>query len=140
MPSSYGGVAVEPTSFTFDPSQFGEELTAAFENFVVGSRLLHEDGRVRVWDITLSPGERLPFHRHRTTYFYRCHAGGPTRIRFPDGTGGVYESVADEVHLHEIGPADVVVHDLENAGDSPLVFTTVELLDAQESRSSATRP
>jgi beta-alanine degradation protein BauB len=116
------------SSFQFDPSDFPEELARAAENFVVGSRLLYEDGRIRVWDITLAPGERLPFHRHRTTYFYRCHSGGPTRVRFPDGTGAVYESVADEVHVHEIGPDDLVVHDLENAGDTPLSFTTVELL------------
>ena len=70
----------------------------------------------------------LPFHRHRTSYFYRCHAGSLTRVRFPDGTGAVYESVADEVHHHEIGEDDLVVHDLENAGDSLLAFTTVELL------------
>jgi beta-alanine degradation protein BauB len=115
------------SSFQFDPEELGEELARAGENFVVGSRLLYEDGLIRVWDITLAPGERLPFHRHRTTYFYRCHAGGPTRVRFPDGTGVAYESTADEVHVHEIGPDDVVIHDLENAGESPLVFTTVEL-------------
>jgi beta-alanine degradation protein BauB len=116
------------SSFQFDTSEFADELARAAENFTVGSRLLHEDARIRVWDITLAPGERLPFHRHRTTYFYRCHAGGPTRVRFPDGTGAVYESVADDVHVHEIGPTDFVVHDLENAGDAPLRFTTVELL------------
>ena len=116
------------SSFQFDQGEFAEELSHAPENFRVGSRLLYEDALIRVWDITLAPGERLPFHRHRTTYFYRCHAGGPTRVRFPDGSGAVYESVADEVHVHEIGPDDLVVHDLENAGDAPLVFTTVELL------------
>ena len=115
------------SSFHFDPEEFGDELAGA-ENFVVGSRLLYEDARIRVWDITLAPGERLPFHRHRTTYFYRCHSGGATRVRFPDGRGVEYTSVPDEVHVHEIGPGDLVVHDLENAGDTPLVFTTVELL------------
>jgi predicted metal-dependent enzyme (double-stranded beta helix superfamily) len=124
MASSYGDVE----EFRFDPAEFADELAHAAENFAVGTRLLHEDDRIRVWDLTLAPGERLPFHRHRTTYFYRCHAGGPTRVRFPGGTGAVYDSVVDEVHLHEIGPDDVVVHSLENVGDSPLVFTTVELL------------
>jgi predicted metal-dependent enzyme (double-stranded beta helix superfamily) len=119
---------VEPRPFEFDQAGFAEELAAAATNFAVGSRLLYEDDRIRVWDITLSPGERLPFHRHRTTYFYRCHTGGPTQVRFPDGTGVVYESVADEVQTHEIEGDDVVIHDLENVGESPLWFTTVELL------------
>jgi beta-alanine degradation protein BauB len=116
------------SSFQFDSEEFGGELARAGENFAVGSRLLYEDARLRVWDITLAPGERLPFHRHRTTYFYRCHSGGPTRVRFPDGTGVEYLSTSDEVQVHEIGPHDLVVHDLENAGDSLLAFTTVELL------------
>jgi hypothetical protein len=120
---------VESGSFTFEQDEFAEELAVAPGNFTVGSRLLYEDRRIRVWDLTLAPGERLPFHRHRTSYFYRCHAGGPTRVRFPDGTGIVYESVPDEVTFHEIGPDEVVIHDLENAGDSPLSFTTVELVE-----------
>ena len=114
--------------FGFDVAEFAEELALAAANFRVGSRLLHEDARIRVWDIALAAGERLPFHRHRTTYFYRCHAGGPPRVRFPDGTGAVSGSVVDEGHVHEIGPDDVVIHDLENAGDSALRFTTVELV------------
>jgi hypothetical protein len=33
------------------------------------------------------------------------------------------------VHFHAIGPDDLVVHDLENAGETTVRFTTVELLD-----------
>jgi quercetin dioxygenase-like cupin family protein len=114
--------------FTFDPDEFAAELGVAPSNVVVGSRLLHENALVRVWDITLAPGERLPFHRHRTTYLYRCHSGSLTRVRFADGRGIVYRSVPDEVHVHEIGSEELVVHDLENAGDTTLSFTTIELL------------
>jgi hypothetical protein len=119
---------VTADAFSFDLDEFPEELAAAPSNFAVGSRLLHEDAVVRVWDITLAPGERLPFHCHRTTYLYRCHRGSLTRVRFPDGRGLVYESVPDEVHVHEIGSEDLVVHDLENAGETALSFTTIELL------------
>jgi beta-alanine degradation protein BauB len=104
------------------------ELEQAEQNFVVGSRLLFENERIRVWDITLAPGERLPFHRHRTSYFYRCESGGMVRVRTPDGADEVYESPVDEVHFHEIGPDDLVVHDLENVGGTTVRFTTVELL------------
>jgi beta-alanine degradation protein BauB len=113
---------------TFDPADFADELAAAAENFRVGTRLLLENQRVRVWDLRLEPGERVPFHRHQTTYFYRCHAGGPTLVRTPDGEAFVYASQTDEVTFHPIGPEDVVVHDLENIGPSTLSFTTVELL------------
>jgi beta-alanine degradation protein BauB len=99
------------------------------DNVVVGTRLLFENERIRIWDITLEPGESLPLHRHRTTYFYRCEAGGRVRVSLPDGTAEVYESPLDEVHFHEIGPEDLVVHDLANVGETTVRFTTVELLD-----------
>jgi quercetin dioxygenase-like cupin family protein len=99
------------------------------DNVVVGTRLLYENERIRVWDITLEPGEVLPLHRHRTSYFYRCETGGTVRVGLPDGTAEVYESPTDEVHFHEIGPDDLVVHDLANVGETTVQFTTVELLD-----------
>ena len=99
------------------------------DNVVVGMQLLFENERIRVWDITLEPGESLPLHRHRTTYFYRCEAGGTVRVGLPDGSAEVYESPRDDVHFHEIGPDDLVVHDLANVGETTVRFTTVELLD-----------
>ena len=93
----------------------------------IGTRLLFENESVRVWAIELAPGERLPFHRHRTSYFYRAHADGLVRVGLPDGTAQVYEERTDSVHFHEIRPADLVVHDLENVGETPLAYTTVEL-------------
>jgi hypothetical protein len=112
----------------YDTARYADELAAATTNFRVGSKLLLENDSVRIWDITLAPGERLPFHRHRTSYFYRSHAAGLVRVRFPDGTATTYPTEIDEVHFHEIGPSDVVVHDLENAGDTTIAFTTVELV------------
>lgn len=98
------------------------------DNVQVGTRLLFENDRIRVWDITLEPGERLELHRHRTSYFYRCEAGGRLRVRTQDGESAEYDSPTDEVHFHEIGPDDVVAHDLENVGETTVRFTTVELL------------
>jgi quercetin dioxygenase-like cupin family protein len=104
------------------------ELERALANRTVGTRLLYENEAVRVWEIALEPGKRLPFHRHATSYFYRCHSGGRVRVRTPEGDELEYESPADEVHFHRIGPEDVVVHDLENVGDTLVTYTTVELL------------
>ena len=50
-------------------------------------------------------------------------------MRTPEGGDAEYESPLDEVHFHEIGPDDLVVHDLENVGETTVRFTTVELLD-----------
>lgn len=112
----------------FDPASAVEEIERGPGNFVVGSRLLYENERVRVWDITLAPSERLPFHCHRTSYFYRCDAAGVSLVRTPDGAARTYESPRDEVVFHELAPGETLVHDLANAGTTLLRFTTVELL------------
>jgi hypothetical protein len=116
------------TDVRFDPATVAGELERAQENTVVGSTLLFENDRVRVWDITLAPGERLAFHCHRLSYFYRCESAGLSRVRTPDGGVATYESLADEVTFHEIPAGETIVHDLSNAGMTMLRFTTVELL------------
>jgi hypothetical protein len=105
-----------------------DELEQGYSNRAVGTRLLFENDAVRVWDIALRTGERLPFHRHATSYFYRCHSGGRVRVRTPDGEPQEYDALTDDVYFHEIGPDDVFVHDLENVGDTLVTYTTVELL------------
>ena len=104
------------------------ELERARVNHVVGSALLLENERVRVWDITLAPGERLPFHCHRTSYLYRCESGGRWRVRTPGGDVFTGEDGAGEVTFHEIPPGGAIVHDLTNTGAAQLRYTTIELL------------
>src|SRR4051794_10018935 len=59
-----------------DKSQWPAELQAEFEreannpNPCVGSMLLSENERTRVWMIKLAPGERIGFHRHVLDYFW----------------------------------------------------------------------
>lgn len=115
-------------SSTTLPDVSEQELDAAASNDVIGSHLLLENDHVRVWDITLAPGERLPFHCHTTTYFYRCESGGAWRLRTLDGESVVGEDEPGQVTFHELAAGEVLVHDLCNLGDRPLRYTTVELL------------
>lgn len=105
-----------------------EELEEAAANHVVGTTLLLENERVRVWDITLAPGERLPFHCHRTPYLYRCESGGRWRLRTTEGDVMLGEDEAGEVTYHDIREGETMVHELTNVGDAPLRYTTIELL------------
>lgn len=104
------------------------EWEAAGANRIVGTSLLFENDRVRVWDITLEPGERTPFHCHAVTYFYRCESGGRWRLR--TAAGGTFhgEDAEGEVTFHDLRDGEQLVHDLTNVGDAPLRYTTVELL------------
>lgn len=104
------------------------ELDAARANFTVGTALLLENDRVRVWDITLAPGERMPFHCHRSTYFYRCESGGRWRLRTIEGETVLGEDDPGQVTFHALAAGEALVHDLTNVGERQLRYTTVELL------------
>jgi quercetin dioxygenase-like cupin family protein len=70
---------------TYDTDTFRDELTAAPSNHEIGTSVLFENDRVRVWDLTVEAGGRLPFHCHTTTYFFTCVEGGRMINCFADG-------------------------------------------------------
>jgi len=55
-------------------------------NPCVGTELVSESDRVRVWTIRLQPGERVGFHRHVLDYFWTSVNGGRGRQHVNDGT------------------------------------------------------
>jgi hypothetical protein len=117
--------AVEPS--TFDRDEFADELARGLSNQVVGTKLLLENDRVRIWDLDLHPGERVPFHCHTTPYFFVCVDAGRAISRFPDGNAMTLDYHEGDTWFDEVEQGDEV-HDLENVGTTRLRFTTVELL------------
>ncbi|MFF4099677.1 hypothetical protein [Streptomyces sp. NPDC001903] len=102
------------------------EFEACAFNGHVGQRLLSETDRVRVWEIRLAPGERVPAHRHVLDYFWTAVTAGRGRQHTADGaTREVTYEQGETRHL-TFGPGEFLLHDLENIGPRPLVFTTVE--------------
>jgi hypothetical protein len=112
---------------TFDTTAFATELAAAEANRQVGTKVLLENERVRIWDLDLAPGERVPFHCHATPYFFVCVDAGRAISRFPDGNAMTMDYDEGFTWFDDVanGPE---VHDLENVGTTRLRFTTVELL------------
>ncbi|MEO3829754.1 hypothetical protein [Actinomadura sp. B10D3] len=106
------------------------EFDARAFNGHVGGLLLHETDRVRVWDIRLAPGERLPAHRHVLDYFWTALTDGRSRQHIHDGTTREVAYRRGETRSYTFGPGDYLLHDLENTGDGPLAFITVELLES----------
>ncbi|WGV17929.1 hypothetical protein [Fuscovulum ytuae] len=102
------------------------ELEQGRSNGRVGSRIVSESDRVRVWLIELQPGERLPFHTHVQDYFWTATTPGRARSRYADGrVAEVTYDLGDTRHF-SFGKGESMTHDLENIGDSVLCFTTVE--------------
>ncbi|HEX9645400.1 MAG TPA: hypothetical protein VGC11_15520 [Acidimicrobiia bacterium] len=113
----------------FDAGTFGGELEAAPGNLEVGTTLWFENERIRVWEILLRPGERGPFHAHTRNYFWTVVEASRGLQRFADGTYVVRDYEVGDTKYLEHTPATALIHDLENVGDTPLRFVTVELFD-----------
>jgi len=119
-----------------DRSQWSPELKAEFEregrnpNGCVGSTLLSENDRVRVWIIRLKPGERIGFHRHVLDYFWTSVNGGRGRQHLMDGSTIEHSYFPGETRHETYGAGQFKVHDLENLSGEDMIFNTIEFLDS----------
>jgi quercetin dioxygenase-like cupin family protein len=127
---------LDKTSDHADKSAWPAAIAAEFEregqspNGCVGSTLLSESDKVRVWIIRLAPGERIGFHRHVLDYFWTSVTGGRGRQHVHDGTTVEYSYVPGETRHETYGLGEFKVHDLENLGDKEMVFMTIEFLNS----------
>jgi hypothetical protein len=126
----------EKQALKSDKGDWSPELKTEFEreaknpNPCVGSTLLSEDARCRVWTITLKPGERIGFHRHVLDYFWTAVTPCRGRQHLMDGSTVEYTYAAGETRHETYGSGEFKVHDLENIGDKDMIFMTVEFLDS----------
>jgi hypothetical protein len=121
-------IAVNPRAHW--PLELQRELEDNRFNPIVGSVLVSETDKVRVWHLHVPAGKRCTFHRHVLDYFWTCHSHGRARGYFEDGS--ITETVhfpGDTRHLH-YGPGEYLLHSVENIGDTDLLFTTVEFLQS----------
>jgi 2,4'-dihydroxyacetophenone dioxygenase len=81
----------------------------------VGTSLLHSNELVNVWDVTLEPGQSVPWHRHRYPYVVVTVEASQAAItdretgevRTADGTAGsvVYDPGGAVHSLKNVGPS-----------------------------------
>ncbi|PQV63509.1 hypothetical protein B1R32_11170 [Abditibacterium utsteinense] len=94
----------------------------------VGTRLLFENERVRVWDLALEPGEWLEKHLHREDFLFIVVNGGSLRHvdpQHPENDRAVnYED--DLVVFREAGEGTLHQR-LVNVGNEPYRNLVVEL-------------
>ncbi len=84
----------------------------------VGTRLLFDNERVRVWDLALEPGGTLEKHIHRCDYFFLVESGGLIRFADPDNPADYHDVQFndDEVVWVAVGPEGKVDNRLTNIG------------------------
>ena len=119
-----------------EASPWPADIAAEFEresknpNPCVGTTLLSENERTRVWIIRLASGERLGFHRHVLDYFWTAISGSRGRAHVQDGTTVEYTYQPNETRHGRLGKGEFTVHDLENISDHEMVFVAVEFKDS----------
>jgi quercetin dioxygenase-like cupin family protein len=71
----------------------------------VGSKLVFENERVRVWEFTLQPGEAIEAHKHDYPYFFYSLQGGTLEVTRASGVtratleaGKVYYREGGDTH------------------------------------------
>jgi quercetin dioxygenase-like cupin family protein len=116
------------------PENLGDERKAEFERNAgsgrVGKTLVSETDRVRVWSLTLHPSERIGFHTHVLDYFWTAVTGGRARSHYGDGRISEVSYKPGDTQHHTFGAGEFMTHDLENIGDTDLIFTTVEFKES----------
>ena len=118
------------------PAALKQEFAREAErpNGCVGSELLSETDRTRVWMIRLAPGQRIGFHRHVLNYFWTSVNGGRGRQHLMDGSTVEYSYYPGETRHEAYGAGEFKVHDLENLGDQDMIFMTVESIEGSANR------
>lgn len=97
-----------------------EEITHS-----LGERLVFENESVKLWDLRLDPGERIPFRKHNANYSWVCTTGGLALTRHGNG----------KINMVKLDPGDTeywefkgknYTNDLENIGEQPIVINILE--------------
>jgi hypothetical protein len=97
----------------------------------VGSKLLFENDRVRVWELRLQPGERSDVHEHKLDYLLVQVAGDRIAVDPEPDTGGAYRehfaarTVPGAAIYLQRGGIETAV----NVGELPYHEVIVELKD-----------
>ncbi|WP_342070946.1 hypothetical protein [Yoonia algicola] len=110
------------------PQDLIAEFNAAWGNGQVGHVLVSETEDVRVWQLRLAPGERIGFHHHVLDYFWSAVTAGRSRSHMHDGSIVESDYAVGATRHYRFGAGEYMIHDLENIGDTELVFVTVEHL------------
>jgi len=102
----------------------------------VGTRLLFENDRIRVWEMRLAPGESTERHLHESDYVFVNLTAARVTLFPSDGPPESSDTRPGGVVYTEVGPG--ITHRLQNTGTTEHYEVLVELKGP--SRSPTPRP
>lgn len=97
----------------------------------VGMSVVHDVASVRVWDVSLAPGDTHPWHLHRNPYVVLSVAGSTARMEWLDGSPARnVEEYAGGAVFRPVSP----IHRLTNTGSTQYRNRLIELKALGEDR------
>ncbi|MBV8958047.1 MAG: cupin [Actinobacteria bacterium] len=97
----------------------------------VGTKVVFENDRVRIWELKLAPGEKSDVHRHDLDHILVLVSGDRIAVQPEPDTGGPYKDylAADVIPGMAVFVERGGVETAINVGDEPYVEVIVELKD-----------
>lgn len=102
----------------------------------VGTEVLFENDNIRIWSMTLEPGESSPYHRHLHDYFYIYTTPSHITAHYPDDSEIARGYQEGFVNYSVVG--DGIEHHITNTGDERHNQIIIELKGASASQTPLT--
>lgn len=123
---------------SWEPSKL-RELTRNNIGDSLGQNLLFENQNIKVWEVVLFPGERLPFRKISHNYTFASMSDGTAVSRYANGKISLLRiKKGNSVFLrHEGSPS---ISDFENIGENILFLHVMEFKPLVEIAYSFNKP
>jgi hypothetical protein len=112
------------------PQRLLDDMEAGRMNGCVGSLLVSETAKERVWHLHIPVGARFPGHRHVLNYFWTSLSAGRSRNYFEGGRISEATLYKGQTQHKAFAAGEYMLHCVENIGATDIDFTTVEFLDS----------
>ncbi|WP_350291688.1 hypothetical protein [uncultured Croceitalea sp.] len=114
--------------FTKWEANYIEELNLLEFKESLGSMLLFEDDSIKLWNLKLEKGERMPFWRNNKDYSWISETDALLKSRFGNGKIALVRIAKGETKYQENSGKDYI-NDLENIGETTAIFKVLEYKD-----------
>lgn len=114
--------------FTKWEANYIEELNLLEFKESLGSMLLFEDDSIKLWNLKLEKGERMPFWRNNKDYSWISETDALLKSRFGNGKIALVRIAKGETKYQENSGKNYI-NDLENIGETTAIFKVLEYKD-----------
>ena len=123
-------VELNPSGYfdTWDPIKLNELKNEEIGESFTGANLMFENNNIKLWEIAILPGERLPFSKKNNNYLWVCLTGGKTISHSADGTIQLFSIKKGESRFFNFKNKQHI-SDVENVGENKIVIHIIEYKD-----------